>query len=364
MNANAAPLPKRKILHLVEAFGGGVYFFLRDLLNRPELEQFDFEIFYGVRCKLDEHQLKNDFPKAKLVYWPHVQREIRPYLDIKALCGAYRMIQDSNPDVIHCHSSKAGVLGRASAVLAGKRNSIVYSPHGLSFLKLDDPQWKRSFYKYIERVFAKMAGIVVGCSPSEVQMLNENKIPAKLIQNGVLYPALPVERKFDHPIRIVTVGRINVQKNPSLFNEIAEAMPELEFLWVGDGDLRDSLTAKNIRITGWRPREEISRILKDAHLYLSTSLWEGLPLSVLEGMANGLPLLLKDCVGNVDLVKKGNGYLFREKDEAILKLKEMVSNPSSLEYKGKVSQQVLRESFSIEEMARSYRKLYSEMVAR
>lgn len=354
-------MPKRKILHLVEAFGGGVYFFLKDLVNRPELQDFDFEILYGVRSGLDEKQLKLDFPKAKLVHWAHAQREIRPYLDIKALRGAYRMIQDSKPDVIHCHSSKAGVLGRASALLAGKRNSIVYSPHGLSFLKLDDPRWKRSFYKYIEQVCARMAGVVVGCSPSEVQILNENKIPAKLIQNGVFFPMVPVERKYDRRLKVVTVGRVNVQKNPHLFNEIAEAMPQLEFLWVGDGDMKDSLKANNIRVTGWMPREEISQILRETHLYLSTSLWEGLPLSVLEAMANGLPLLLKDCVGNVDLVKGGNGHLFHEKDEAILKLKEINANPWPLAEMGKQSQKIVREAFSIEEMAQSYKKLYSEV---
>ena len=55
----------------------------------------------------------------------------------------------------------------------------------------------------------------------------------------------------EHPFTVYTLGRICYQKNPTLFNEIAEALPDVKFIWIGDGELREQLTSKNIEITGW-----------------------------------------------------------------------------------------------------------------
>ena len=58
-------------------------------------------------------------------------------------------------------------------------------------------------------------------------------------------------------MKICTVGRIGFQKNPKLFNEIAQEFPDLQFTWIGDGELRNELTSKNINITGWLERKEV-----------------------------------------------------------------------------------------------------------
>lgn len=347
-----------KILHLVEAFGGGVYFFLRDLLNHPALSEFDIEVLYSPRGDFEKGQLERDFPRVKFTLWPSAQREIRPLKDFRALLEARKFIRKTRPDFIHCHSSKAGVLGRAIAFSMGQQGRLAYSPHGLSFLKLDDPPWKRKLYRRIERLFSKLGGTVVGCSPSEVKALAESGIPARLIQNGVAAPKAVPDRRFAPPFKIITVGRVTVPKHPALFNEIALAMPDLSFVWVGDGELREQLTAENIRVTGWISREEIASILSEAHVYLSTSLWEGLPLAVLEGMAEGMPLLLSRCVGNVDLVDGNNGRLFSGKAEAVHQLREMLADPAKLKEMGTASAKLLREGFSVDAMAAAYRDLY------
>lgn len=307
---------------------------------------------------MEEGQLERDFPRVKFTLWPSAQREIRPLKDFKALLEARKHIRSARPDFVHCHSSKAGVLGRAVALSLGQQAKLAYSPHGLAFLKLDDPLWKRNLYRRIEWICSKLGGTVVGCSPSEVKALADSGISALLIQNGVAEARAVPERKYSPPFKIMTVGRITVPKNPVLFNEIALAMPELSFVWIGDGELREQLTAKNIKVTGWISRDEISSILSEADVYLSTSLWEGLPLAVLEAMANGMPLLLSQCVGNVDLVDGSNGRLFSGKSEAILKLSEMLADPGQLKEMGAASARLLREGFSIDTTAMAYREFY------
>ena len=83
----------------------------------------------------------------------------------------------------------------------------------------------------------------------------------------------------------------------------------LQFIWCGDGELRAELTSPNIKCTGWMERKELEIYLANADIYLSTSLWEGMPLSVLEAMSIGLPVVLSDCVGNRDLVENNGFYI-------------------------------------------------------
>jgi glycosyltransferase involved in cell wall biosynthesis len=347
-----------KILHIVECFSGGVYYFLKDLLNQPQMECFEMELLYGMREPLDMAEVQRDFPRVCFTRWPAVQREIRPIRDMKALREVLGDIRRIRPDLIHCHSSKAGALSRVAVLFGGMRQRLVYSPHGLSFLKRDDPLWKRRIYRGIEWFCSKLGGTVVGCSPSEADALREAGIPATMIQSGTAYDPNLYPKQFDSPPMVVNVGRISVPKNPSLFNEIANTLPNLKFVWVGDGELRDQLTAPNIEVTGWKERSEIAGYLSKAHLYLSTSLWEGLPLAVLEAMSAGMPLLLSSCVGNVDLVNGENGYLYQGKKEAIQRLIEMIEDPKRLAKLGLASRRLVEERFTLDEMARRYRELY------
>src|SRR5690606_3136505 len=118
---------------------------------------------------------------------------------------------------------------------------------------------------------------------------------------------------------------------PALFNEIAayfSEIPEVNFVWIGDGKLRNELRSPNIRVTGWLNATEAHDIVKSAQVYLSTSRYEGLSFAVLEALAMRKPVLLSNCTGNVDLVRTGvNGDLFSSSYEAIVKLLQDYNNP-------------------------------------
>lgn len=80
--------------------------------------------------------------------------------------------------------------------------------------------------------------------------------------------------KVEHPFTVYTLGRICYQKNPTLFNEIAESLPDVKFVWIGDGELRDQLTSENIEITGWADRSTAIRYAVNADVFLLPSRWE------------------------------------------------------------------------------------------
>ncbi len=135
------------------------------------------------------------------------------------------------------------------------------------------------------------------------------------------------------------------------------------FVWAGSGELDAELTSPNITLTGWIPAARLKELLRTAHVYLSTSAWEGLSFAVLEAMAEGLPLVLRECVGNVDQVDEGpdgerNGYIFQTEEEAIARLTELAANPTQLAGMGRYSYRLAAERFDIRQVAQHFEALY------
>jgi glycosyltransferase involved in cell wall biosynthesis len=147
-----------------------------------------------------------------------------------------------------------------------------------------------------------------------------------------------------------------------LFNEIAQSFAtdsSVRFLWIGDGELRQQLSAPNIGITGWLPRDEVMQQLQNLDVYLSTSLWEGMPLSVLLAMCAGKPLVLYDCVGNRDLVEKGRGgFIFTKKEEAVTCIETLKSDTQLVREMGEFSHKRLLDNFHLNAMICHYKMLY------
>lgn len=82
-------------------------------------------------------------------------------------------------------------------------------------------------------------------------------------------------------------------------------LPEINFIWIGEGELKTELTSPNITITGWIKREEALRIIRNVDFFILPSLWEGLPISLLEAMYLRKICLVSDVIGNRDVIKMG-----------------------------------------------------------
>jgi glycosyltransferase involved in cell wall biosynthesis len=371
-----------KIVHVVEPFASGIATFVKSLVEN--LNDDLHIIVHGEReYVMKSAEVKQHFPKGnvRFIRWKSAQRAISIRKDTFALMELYsilkRLKKQTHIDAVHLHSSKSGFLGRLACKLA-RIKTVVYTPNGAPFL-VGRNKLTNYLYKQLERLGSAFGGRVVCCSPSEWQAYQALGIDALNINNGIainnkmtitpadknlILPRLQPISQTPKPakFRIVTSGRIVGQKNPALFNAIARYFEEFEgfeFMWIGDGEDRDQLAAKNITITGWMPAKESKVYIATSHVYLSTSHFEGMPFAVLEALVLKKPVLLTDCIGNRDIVHKGlNGDLFKNDEEAIVKILQYHNNRDMLPVMGEYSRQFCAQEFNVKSTFNSYRDLY------
>ena len=349
-----------KVVHVAEAFEGGIIEIMR--LLSMHLPEFEHIIVYGNR-EINTEDVQLTFPaNVRFINWHSAKREINVRNDINAYRELKKILKANLPfDALHLYSSKAGILGRIAGKFLGIKN-ILYSPQGASFERQDISNFKKKIYGFIEKGASLLPGKIITASKSEQKCFEEIGIHTECIYNGVSYDANFKKEFLEQDFTIVTSARMSEQKNPALFNSIAEAFQNnhrVKFIWIGDGPLKHELTSPNITTTGWVAKEDVEKNLKNAHLYLSTALWEGLPLSVLEAMKFHLPLLLSNCVGNVDLVENDvNGYCYHTKEEAIQFINHYLYKDGLLEKHGTGSFNMIRKNFSIEHLKEKFKEIY------
>lgn len=356
---------KAKLLYIVEAMGGGVFTYIVDLAN--ELAEFyDMYIAYAVRPQTPA-DYKNYFDeRIHLIEVENLSRAIDPVKEIKAIFEIKNIADKIQPDIIHLHSSKAGVLGRWA--FNGHKIPMFYTPHGYSFLMENYGKAKKALYRLIEWISAKRYCTTISCSIGEHQETLKLTKRAVYVSNGIntneLDELFNTAKMTDHPFTVFTLGRICHQKNPILFNAIAEAMPKVRFLWIGDGDeLKDKLTAKNIEITGWADRNKALEFALNADVFLLTSLWEGLPMSLLEAMYMKKICVVTDVIGNHDVIHNGeNGFVCRKISEFV-KAIETAETQTLTNIKECAYLDILNK-YNTVCMAKEYRRIYSESMGR
>lgn len=350
-----------KIVHVMECFAGGTFKFLVDLTS--ELSNEEHIVIYGTNRENTPKNFRDLFNKnVKFIEWKTAQREMKPLKDIKALWELYIILKKIDDiDIIHLHSSKAGFLGRIVSFLLGKINRTIYTPHAISFLRLDVSPKKREIFIAMEKFASFFGGKIVACSQSEKEAIEKQGIKNVTFINNGIRP-LQIEKKVNtsDKITIISVGRLSIQKNPKLFNDIALEFKDnsnIQFIWCGDGELKSELTSPNIKCTGWIERKVLENYLANADIYLSTSLWEGLPLSVLEAMSIGLPVVLYNCVGNRDLVEN-NGFLYNNKLKVNTYINIFLKDKKLIKEQGVNSKKIVKRSFNMENMIQSYLNIY------
>lgn len=346
---------KKKILYIVEAMGGGVFTYIVDLANEL-INSYEMYIAYAIRKQTPKNYSDYFDKRIHLIEVKSFGRKINPIKDLASLFEVKRIAKEVKPDVIHLHSSKAGVIGRVA--FDGKQVPLFYTPHGYSFLMENYKPLKRTMFKLIESICAKRNCMTISCSAGEHQETLKLTQNATYVNNGInmaeLEEIIGKTEKSSHPFTVYTLGRICYQKNPTLFNEIAEAMPDVKFVWIGDGELRDELTSKNIEITGWADRTTAIRYAVNADVFLLTSLWEGLPISLLESMYMKKVCVVSNVIGNRDVIHdRDNGYVCDSMEDFVTAIKERKQEYVNKAYYDLVS------SYETKIQAGSYSKLYN-----
>ena len=153
-----------RVLHIVEAFGGGVVTFLQALINGSD-EQDEHIILYARRDNTPDAPEKLFRPGTRLIRSENLSRELRPGEDIAAFFEIRRVVKEVRPDIVHLHSSKAGALGRWA--INGKKLPLFYTPHGYSFLMDGCGEMKRRMYFLFEKVCGYRRCTTVACGKGE-----------------------------------------------------------------------------------------------------------------------------------------------------------------------------------------------------
>lgn len=348
---------KKRILFVVEAMGGGVFTYIVDLANEL-VKEYDMYIAYAVRPQTPKDYREYFDDRIKLIEVKNFTRNINFFKDLRAIPEVKQIARTVMPDIIHLHSSKAGVIGRIA--FNGRKVPLFYTPHGYSFLMKNYNPIKRFIFRTIENVMSRKCCTTVSCSLGEHRETLKLTDRALYINNGIntreLDKILENVEKFEHPFTVFTLGRICHQKNPALFNAIAESLPNVRFLWIGDGELKSELKSPNIEITGWVDREKAISLSINADVFVLTSLWEGLPISLLESMYMKKLCVVSDVIGNHDVIVDGvNGIICHN----LLEFVSAIERKDASDLANSAYFSVL-EKYNTESMSNEYKNIYEK----
>ena len=289
-----------KVLHITESLGAGVGHYVL-LAARGQVAAGHMVVLaHSIR-----HDTPNDLDErftfiAKRVVVPMVT-EVSVFKDAVSVWRLAALLRQEQPDVVHLHSSKAGVLGRVAVLLAGGRlrrhTRLFYSPHGFAFLRQDVSAAKQKLFLGFEWLAAKLGGTLVACSATEAKLASSQLVHerVRLIENAT--DLGEVQRSIgsaDGHLNVLNAGRTCYQKAPWRFKAVAQQCSDLpaRFVWLGDGDLAHEISGKNLQLTGWLSRAQVARQLAKADIFLMPSLWEGMPLALIEAQAAGVPAVV------------------------------------------------------------------------
>jgi glycosyltransferase involved in cell wall biosynthesis len=304
VSEGARPL---RVLHVVEVFGSGVGIVAKTLAERQAENGEQVAIAHG-RCPETPAEVRAFVAaEVELFELPWEERSIGEQLRarraLRSFLGAWR------PDVVHLHSSFAGMVGGLSLP---RTMPSVYTPHGYSFTMRDRGAAKRAAFRALERFTASRVDAVGAVSEAEAADARRVAAAAKVtvVPNGIpeLDGDLAIDRAPAGPRpRVITIGRIAEQHIPAESAAILAALADLaEVSWVGGNgrnpELDDVVRSHGVEVTGWVEREQVQEILRGADCCLHWTAWDGLPLSVLEALACDVVVVARDIAATREIL--------------------------------------------------------------
>ncbi|MBB5191539.1 glycosyltransferase involved in cell wall biosynthesis [Silvimonas terrae] len=343
------------ITHVVESFGAGTLSMVTAMANRQIADGHRVTVIHSVREETPANWRELFANGIELVQLP-MTRSISPLADWRAGRLLHDTLKAIKPDVVHLHSSKAGALGRIlSWIYRGPK--WFFSPHGLSFLQRAEGRLKNTVFLLIEKLLAGSPVTFIACSPGEAKEIRTHLSDNVLeVHNAVDLAAITPAPGNTGVVRVGTVGRVTLARNPELFAQIAAALGkpgEIEFVWIGGGDEsgESALRAAGVSISGWVDRKTALARMAELDIYIQTSRWEGMPVAVLEAMGAGLPVIATNVIGNRDLVKDGdNGYLADSATDFTARLALLAQDRHAREALGGRARQFVQQHYSLDVM--------------
>lgn len=243
-------------------------------------------------------------PQVEKVICKNLQRAVSPLIDLKAIISLRKIYNQYKPDVIHLHSSKAGLLGR----VAFPKNKIVYTVHGFDSIRLS-----YKVFLPLEKIMQNWCAAVVGVSKYDVRMMASCDIFKNVtyVYNGIEKATQNFDLQWGIPKNkykkiVLCIARVAPPKRDDLFMEVAAKLPDYAFVWIGNLN-RIEVNSPNVYFLG--NIEKAGRFCQLADLFMLPSNFEGLPMVILEAMSYGLPVVASDVGGVSEIIEnEKNGY--------------------------------------------------------
>ncbi len=317
-------------------------------------------------------------PEFETLVCPHLVREISPAVDVKAFFALKKLFAERKFDVVHTHSSKAGIVGRLAARAAGTP-LVVHTIHGLAFHKYES-KLKNFIYIAAEKLASRFCDRIYAVAQAMIdQSLEANIAPFKkfkVVYSGMeLGPFLnskpdpELKRRLGIPEGrpvIGTVARLFPLKGYEQFVpaaiKIAGMRPDAHFLIVGDGVMRKEIEesvracglAGNFSFAGLVPPSEVWRYTSLMDILVHLSLREGLPRAAVQALASAKPVVAFDLDGTPEVVISGEtGYTVEPSnvEAAVFAISKLLSNPDGARKMGEEGRRLVSELFDWRKMA-------------
>ena len=382
-------MERTRVLHIItEMERGGAQLFTLFTVENLGHDRFDPYLLSNPRGVLNGDAQKT--LRERFLTVPSLVRPLSPLDDLKALFQIRNMVRSLNPEIVHTHSSKAGILGRWAAKLSAREVKLVHTVHGFAFSPFHG-RFSNTVYKTLERLTAPITDLflfVTDEDRKEAERLGLLKRSSWAIVRSIV----GVERfrqaasrrkelreKMGIPLSTPVIGGLfpfKPQKDPLGFIEIAnlvhQRLPQALFLVGGDGVLRREMERlieelglrEWVRLLGWQERAEEFLPLCDT--LLLPSLWEGLPQVLVQAMACNTIPVASSVNGTKELLREGrNGLLFSPRDyrEGASKVLQSLEDKTFREIFPEESKKTL-EGFNPLEMVALQERLYQKLLER
>ena len=318
-----------------------------------------------------------DVKKLKPIRIDHLGRKISLINDLRAASELRKVILQVQPEIIHTHTFKAGLLVRAQRnkieEQLGRKITLIHTFHGHLF---DDPEFswfKKIIIKGVEKRLSKRSDQIITVGEQVKRYLDKQNIKAArktvsippAVNSLKLISKNQALKKFKdkEKVRVLWLARVTAVKNPQKVVEIAKALPEIDFYLAGGGNLLEKikkLAPSNLKVLGW---QDAKSILPIADIFLSTSENEGMPIALIEAQLASIPVVATDVgsVSEVILHNKSGFVCSKSTDELITALKKLAESKTLRAKFGKAGRVNSLKSFSDKNLISAHKKVYLKL---
>jgi len=317
---------------------------------------------------------------AKFLPNKYFSNSLNPFKFLKAAREIKKIVKKNKPDIIACHSTFAGLLGRLAI---RKKVPTIFTAHGWAFTE-GSPFLRKYLAIILEKIAGKFCSKIICVSNCDKKLAIKYKIVPKqkivTIHNGVDIKHTKTKLYSDNQtreIKIIFVGRLVNPKNPLLllesFNDLStELKNKSQISIIGEGSKRKELEEfikknnfKNkIKLLGNLPRERVLKELQQSDIFVLISNWEGFPYTIIEAMNFGLPVIASNVGGINEAIKDDCGILVERGDGQAIKkaLEKLLKDPLLIKEMGEKAKERVEKHFSLEKMLEETERVYKKVL--